>query len=113
MQVVEVPGVKRIPFVSSLLMDRWCPAPPLRLARDPTRMRKAGVWPISSGCLASFKRVFDQFGTRRRYPVNSVWKLLPWNGGPFEGRAPECSVDPLNQRTSCFRRQRDRCFEEA
>jgi len=48
-QVVEVPGVNRIPLVSSLFMDKW-------------------------------------------YPVNSVWKLLPWNGGPFDGRAPECSV---------------------
>ncbi|CAE8609374.1 unnamed protein product [Polarella glacialis] len=26
------------------------------------------------------------------YPVNSVWKLLPWNGGPFEGRAPVCKM---------------------
>ena len=28
----------------------------------------------------------------RWYPVNSVWKLLPWNGGPFEGRRPTCSM---------------------
>ena len=48
-QVVDCPGVNRIPLVSGLLMDRW-------------------------------------------YPVNSVWKLLPWNGGPFDGRAPVCSV---------------------
>jgi len=49
-QVIDAPGVNRIPFVSGLLMDRW-------------------------------------------YPVNSVWKLLPWNGGPFDGRAPTCSVE--------------------
>ena len=28
----------------------------------------------------------------RWYPVNSVWKLLPWNGGPFDGRPPTCSM---------------------
>lgn len=28
----------------------------------------------------------------RWYPVNAVWKLLPWNGGPFEGRPPTCSM---------------------
>lgn len=28
----------------------------------------------------------------RWYPVNAVWKLLPWNGGPFNGRAPTCSL---------------------
>lgn len=28
----------------------------------------------------------------RWYPVNGVWKFLPWNGGPFDGRAPTCSV---------------------
>ena len=28
----------------------------------------------------------------RWYPVNAVWKLLPWNGGPFQGRAPGCSM---------------------
>jgi len=28
----------------------------------------------------------------RWYPVNAVWKLLPWNGGPFDGRAPTCSM---------------------
>jgi len=28
----------------------------------------------------------------RSYPVNSVWRLLPWNGGPFEGRQPTCSM---------------------
>ena len=28
----------------------------------------------------------------RWYPVNSVWKLLPWNGGPFDGRAPTCAM---------------------
>ena len=48
-QVVQCPGVPRIPLVSGLLMDRW-------------------------------------------YPVNAVWKLLPWNGGPFNGRAPVCKV---------------------
>jgi len=48
-QVVDTPGVNRMPFVSGLLMDRW-------------------------------------------YPVKPVWKLLPWNGGPFDGRAPECKV---------------------
>ena len=48
-QVIDAPGVDRIPFVSGFLMDRW-------------------------------------------YPVNSVWKLLPWNGGPFDGRAPVCKV---------------------
>ena len=48
-QVIDTPGVNRIPLVSGLLMDRW-------------------------------------------YPVNSVWKLLPWNGGPFDGRAPTCKV---------------------
>lgn len=26
------------------------------------------------------------------YPVNPVWKLLPWNGGPFDGRSPMCSM---------------------
>jgi len=31
----------------------------------------------------------------RWYPVSSVWKLLPWNGGPFEGRAPTCSVQTV------------------
>lgn len=31
----------------------------------------------------------------RWYPVSSVWKLLPWNGGPFEGRSPTCSVQTL------------------
>jgi len=29
------------------------------------------------------------------YPVNSVWKLLPWNGGPFDGRAPTCQMSTL------------------
>eukprot|EP00419_Tripos_fusus_P056811 CAMPEP_0172903158 /NCGR_PEP_ID=MMETSP1075-20121228/169910_1 /TAXON_ID=2916 /ORGANISM="Ceratium fusus, Strain PA161109" /LENGTH=322 /DNA_ID=CAMNT_0013759901 /DNA_START=90 /DNA_END=1054 /DNA_ORIENTATION=+ len=29
------------------------------------------------------------------YPVNSVWKLLPWNGGPFDGRAPSCRMSTL------------------
>ena len=28
----------------------------------------------------------------RWYPVNAVWRLLPWNGGPFDGRAPTCSM---------------------
>lgn len=28
----------------------------------------------------------------RWYPVKSVWKLLPWNGGPLNGRAPACKV---------------------
>jgi len=31
----------------------------------------------------------------RWYPVNQVWRLLPWNGGPFEGRAPTASVSTL------------------
>lgn len=48
-QVIDTPGVNRIPLVSGLLMDRW-------------------------------------------YPVKGVWKLLPWNGGPFDGRAPFCKV---------------------
>lgn len=29
------------------------------------------------------------------YPVNTVWKLLPWNGGPFEGRAPVCRMSTV------------------
>ena len=28
----------------------------------------------------------------RWYPVNPVWKLLPWNGGPFDGRPPLCRM---------------------
>jgi len=24
--------------------------------------------------------------------VYKVWKLLPWNGGPFDGRSPACKV---------------------
>jgi hypothetical protein len=31
----------------------------------------------------------------RWYPVNAVWKLLPWNGGPFDGRPPTCSVQTI------------------
>ena len=27
-----------------------------------------------------------------RYAVNAVWKVLPWNGGPFDGRAPVCRM---------------------
>jgi len=48
-RVVDAPGVKRIPLVAGLLMERWA-------------------------------------------PVRGVWKLLPWNGGPLEGRDPACSV---------------------
>eukprot|EP00929_Paragymnodinium_shiwhaense_P101779 TRINITY_DN64960_c0_g1_i1.p1 TRINITY_DN64960_c0_g1~~TRINITY_DN64960_c0_g1_i1.p1 ORF type:complete len:379 (-),score=67.79 TRINITY_DN64960_c0_g1_i1:23-1099(-) len=29
------------------------------------------------------------------YPVNSIWKLLPWNGGPFDGRPPSCKMSTL------------------
>ena len=36
--------------------------------------------------------VVDEIFMDRTYPVNSVWKLLPWNGGPFEGREPTCSM---------------------
>ena len=28
----------------------------------------------------------------RWYPVSAAWKLLPWNGGPFDGRPPTCSM---------------------
>lgn len=31
----------------------------------------------------------------RWYAVNRIWKLLPWNGGPFEGRAPVCRMGTL------------------
>lgn len=48
-QVVTCPGVKRLPLLDGVFMDRW-------------------------------------------YPVREVWKLLPWNGGPFNGREPECRV---------------------
>ena len=34
----------------------------------------------------------DKLLMERWYPVNSVWKLLPWNGGPFDGRPPKCSI---------------------
>jgi len=34
----------------------------------------------------------DQLLMDRWYPVNAVWKLLPWNGGPFDGRAPTCQM---------------------
>ena len=27
-----------------------------------------------------------------KVPVGAVWKLLPWNGGPFDGRPPTCSI---------------------
>jgi hypothetical protein len=33
----------------------------------------------------------DKLLMDRWYPVNAVWKLLPWNGGPFDGRPPTCS----------------------
>jgi len=39
--------------------------------------------------------LFDGLLMDRWYPVNSVWKLLPWNGGPFEGRAPLCSMSTV------------------
>jgi len=48
-QVVTCPGVKRLPLLDGIFMDKW-------------------------------------------YPVREVWKLLPWNGGPFDGRSPECGV---------------------
>lgn len=35
----------------------------------------------------------DKLLMDRWYPVNAVWKLLPWNGGPFDGRAPTCSME--------------------
>jgi len=31
----------------------------------------------------------------RWYPVNGVWRLLPWNGGPLDGRAPTCSMQTV------------------
>ena len=34
----------------------------------------------------------DKLFMDRSYPVNSVWKLLPWNGGPFDGRPPVCRM---------------------
>jgi len=37
--------------------------------------------------------LFADFFMDRWYPVNSVWKLLPWNGGPFNGRAPSCKME--------------------
>ena len=35
----------------------------------------------------------DRLLMERWYPVNSVWKLLPWNGGPFDGRPPTCRME--------------------
>lgn len=37
----------------------------------------------------------DQVFMDRWYPVNWIWKLLPWNGGPFEGRAPLCKMSTV------------------
>ena len=34
----------------------------------------------------------DKLFMDRWYPVNSAWKALPWNGGPFDGRPPTCSI---------------------
>lgn len=30
---------------------------------------------------------------RLRHPVNAVWKLLPCNGGPLDGRPPTCQIE--------------------
>lgn len=37
----------------------------------------------------------DQLFMDRWYPVNDVWKLLPWNGGPWEGRPPLCKMSTI------------------
>ena len=37
----------------------------------------------------------------RWYPVNSVWKLLPWNGGPFDGRSPTCRMEGSTSTRRC------------
>ena len=37
--------------------------------------------------------LLDKLLMERWYPVNAVWKLLPWNGGPFDGRPPTCSME--------------------
>jgi hypothetical protein len=39
--------------------------------------------------------LFDRLLMDRWAPVNLVWKLLPWNGGPFDGRPPTCSMKVL------------------
>ena len=37
----------------------------------------------------------DKLFMDRTYPVNAVWVLLPWNGGPFDGRPPTCSMQTV------------------
>jgi len=54
----------------------------------------------------------DKVFMDRWYPVNAVWKLLPWNGGPFEGRPPECAmkVDFVDEQMRISRDGAGACF---
>ena len=65
------------------------PAPPA-LPALPALLCGTAISDESLPPCASLPRCRDP--SPRRYPVNAVWKLLPWNGGPFDGRPPVCRM---------------------
>ena len=46
----------------------------------------------SGAALYILVHLYRDMSNLRRYAVNAVWKVLPWNGGPFDGRPPLCRM---------------------
>jgi hypothetical protein len=89
--VVTCPGVERLPFLDGVFMDRWR-APNVERVVLPVLCSQccaARLQPCASMPLCIHAATVSK---PRRYAVNAVWKVLPWNGGPFDGRPPVCRM---------------------